>query len=381
MKFCSNCILPNTRPQVALEDNGLCNACLGALEKNQAIDWKAREEELAQIFDEARGKNKSSYDCLVPVSGGKDSTWQVHTLINKYKLEPLALTWKPTQRTEIGKRNLENLINLGVDHIDFTVNPKIEKNFMLKSFVKNGSPSLCEHMVMYAISVRTAINWKIPSVIWGENPGLEYGGSQGDRNNQYMNTDWIQKYGVSNGTTVKDWIDDELTEQDMLPYTFPSDEEVEQAKIRPIFLGWYLKWDPLEVANFSRNVGFEWANKPQLGYYRYADLDAPFVVIHHFLKWHKFGFTRTWDNLSIEIRNNRMTRNEALQYIKDNPEPVPYKQIYQLCQYIGISEMKFWEIVEKHRNLDIWKKDIDGKWYLPHMIKELGFMPDNYPIT
>jgi len=378
MFFCKNCILPTTRPHVELENKGLCNACIGSLEKEDKIDWQKREKDLERLLEEKRSKDGSHYDCLIPVSGGKDSTWQVYMLVKKFGLKPLALTWKPMYRTEIGNRNLENLINLGVDHIDFTVNPKIEKKFMTKAFIKFGTPSLCEHMAMFSTTLRTAIAFKIPLVIWGENPGLEYGGSSSDRENQYMDRDWITKYGVSNGTFASDWIDEDLTKQDLLPYTFPSDKELEDARILPIFLGWYLKWDPLEIANFAKNIGFEWGVKPQTGYYKYADLDAPFIVIHHMFKWYKFGFTRLWDNLSIEIRNKRMTRNEAIEYIKDNPEETPYEQIYKLINYLEISEMTFWEIVEKHRNLSIWKKDSTGKWYIPDIIDEFGFFLQNY---
>jgi N-acetyl sugar amidotransferase len=378
MKFCKNCVLPTTRPQVKIEHEGICNACVGALEKKNKIDWSGREQELRDLLKTHRSTDGSNYDCLIPVSGGKDSTWQVHTLINTYKLKPLAITWKPMNRTDIGKRNLNNLINLGVDHIDFTVNPKVEKRFMLRSFEKNGSPSLSEHMAMYAITLRTAINYGIHIVIWGENPGLEYGGATSDRGNPFMKRDWIRKYGVSNSTFAEDWIDENLTRQDMLPYTFPTDEEIEQARILPIFLGWYLPWDPLKVATYARKVGFEWGQRPQVGCYRFADLDAPFVVIHHLLKWHKFGFTRLWDNLSIEIRNGRLTHDEAIEYIRLNPERIPYDQIYQLCRYLEISEMHFWKIVETHRNLEIWEKDTNGKWYIPAMVNEFGFFPDNY---
>jgi len=379
MNFCKKCVLPTTRPQVEIEEEGLCNACAGSLEKKAKIDWVKRKDDLTKLLESNRSKDGNHYDCLIPVSGGKDSTWQVYTLINDFGLKPLTLTWKPQNRTEIGKRNLENLINLGVDHIDFTVNPKVEKLFMKKSFIKNGSPALCEHMVMYATTLRTAINYKIPIIIWGENPGLEYGGTSTDRENQYMDRDWIMKYGASNGTFASDWIGDELSKQDLLPYTFPSDDELEKSKVKPIFLGWFLKWDPLEIAQFSRKIGFEWGKQPQTGYYEFADLDAPFVIIHHMFKWYKFGFTRLWDNLSIEIRNGRMTRKDAIDYIHDNPEKTPYSQIYQLCEYLEISEMNFWDIVEKHRNVSIWKQNSDGKWIIPGIINEFGFFPDNYP--
>jgi|SaaInl4_135m_RNA_FD_contig_31_2316652_length_1687_multi_4_in_0_out_0_1 N-acetyl sugar amidotransferase len=378
MIFCQNCIIPTTRPQVSLEKEGLCTACKGSMEKSQEVDWESRSNELEELLRQGKSQDGGTYDCLIPVSGGKDSTWQVHTLINKYGLRPLTMTWKPRLRTDIGTRNLENLIELGVDHMDFTCNPKIERKFMLRAFEQNGSPSLSEHMAMYSMALRTAMQNKIKIIVWGENPGAEYGGSKEDRLNAIMNRDWISKYGVSNGTFAEDWMDEDLDRQNMLPYTFPTDEEMNKAQVRPIFLGWYLRWDPLEVAMKAQEVGFEWGVKPQTGYYRYADLDAPFVIVHHMFKWYKFGFTRLWDNLSIEIRNGRLTRDDAIGFILENPEPIPITQIHQLCQYLRISETRFWEIVEKHRNLEVWKKDSRGSWTIPAIEKEFGAFPRNY---
>jgi len=378
MKFCKKCVIPTTRPNVTIEAKDVCNACESHSDKDLNIDWDKRRQDLVDILEMSRSKDGSTYDCLVPVSGGKDSTWQIHTLIHEFKMRPLAYTWKPRFRTEIGERNLQNLIEMGVDHIDFTCNPDVERRFMLKAFEKNGSPSLTEHMAMYALAMRIAINYGIKAVIWGEHAGAEYGGSKHDRVNAYMNRDWIKKFGVSNGTFAEDWMDDDFSKQDMLPYAFPEDDVLEQHKIRPIFLGWHLRWDPLEVAKKSRSLGFEWNPKPFVGYYQYADLDAPFVHIHHMFKWYKFGFTRTFDNLSIEIRNGRMTRDEAVQYLRDNPDPIPQKQIHLLCEFLKIPESKFWDIVEKHRNPELWKRNSRGEWHIPALEEEFGFFPRNY---
>ena len=122
IKYCKNCILPNTRPNLFINLDGVCNACLSHTKKNK-IDWKNRRKNFLKIIKKIKSKN-SKYDCLIPVSGGKDSTWQVITAL-KYKLKPLCVTWKTPARNITGKQNLDNLINLGVDHIDFTINPKI----------------------------------------------------------------------------------------------------------------------------------------------------------------------------------------------------------------------------------------------------------------
>ncbi|MEW5744452.1 MAG: N-acetyl sugar amidotransferase [Nitrospirota bacterium] len=377
MKYCKSCILPDTRPGIELNSEGICTACIGAREKKEIIDWKKREADLKEVLEAYKSKG-GGYDCIIPVSGGKDSTWQVYTLKEKYGLKPLCLTYRCKYRTKLGQENLENMIDIGVDHMDFTINPSVEKKFMLKSLEQNGSVSLVEHMAIWAITLRMAVKLGIKLVIWGENPGLEYGGGKEDRENPYLNYDWIRKYGVTNGTFAHDWADEDLTLEELYPFTLPSEEELAASKIQSIFLGWYLKWDPLEVANFSRSIGFKWAEKPVLGYYPFADLDCDFIVTHHFFKWYKFGITRLWDNLAIEIRNKRLTREDAIKYIRENQEAIPTRQIRNLCTFLEIPEERFWGIVESHRNHTIWKQDAYRQWYIPEFKNEFGFWLDNY---
>ena len=379
MKFCTRCILPTTRPELELEEEvPLCNACRGNLEKKTEVNWPLREQELRELLTRYQNPDPKGYDCVIPVSGGKDSTWQVHTIKEKFGLKPLTFTWKPRFRTQLGWKNLENLQDLGVDHIDFTVNPKVERKFILKALIKNGSPSLPEHMALFSLSLNTAIRFCIPLVVWGENPGLEYGGTKKLRQSPVMNREWFLKYGVTNGTFAEDWVDENLSLEEMTPYIFPDDNLLKKSGILPIFLGWFIPWDPVQVATEVRKLGFQWAQKPALGYYPFSDLDAPFILIHHFMKWFKFGFTRLWDNLSLEIREGRMTREQAVHYIRTHPEPTPVEAIKLLCDYLDIQIKQFWDIVESHRNANIWQKNSKGDWFLPALIEEFGFMPDNY---
>lgn len=370
MKYCKKCIMPTSRPGITLNDDGICGGCLGSKEKKEEIDWTYRVKELDRILDTFRGKG--DYDCLIPVSGGKDSTWQVYTMLQK-GMKPLAITIKCQYRTELGQRNLDNLINLGVDHIDFTVNPKIDSKFMLKTFKQNGNPSLVEHLIMWSTIIKTALRYDIKLIVWAENSALEYGGSKNDRAKFRMDYDWIKKYGVTNGTVAQDWVDEELTLKDVTSYHLPEELELSKAGIESLFLGMYMKWEPEDIAKKSQTVGFEWAENPVLGLHPFVGVDCDFRVVHHFMKWYKFGLTKLWDNLAIEIRENRMTRDEVIDFLKTNIEPIPYKEIESFCKYLKISKDKFFEIAESHRNLDIWKKDENGKWYLPEFKKEFGF--------
>lgn len=375
MNYCSNCLLPDSRPQIVINNEGVCSACINSRMKFNEIDWKKRENELVEVLDYYRDATGRNYDCIIPVSGGKDSTWQVYNIKYNYKMNPLALTWKCTARTELGRKNLDNLIQMGVSHIDFTINPHVEKKFMLETFKKKGSPSLSEHMAIWSTVLNFAVKLGIPLVIFGENSAFEYGGKGAVSEMPGMNREWLDKFGVTDGTTAADWIGKDLSLRDVAPYIYPDDQELENAGVKAIFLGYFLKWDPYEVADFARSVGFQWANRPVLGTWPYADLDADFIVIHHFLKWFKFGFTRSFDNLSIDIRNSRITREKAIEYLNNNIEKVPYRQIHSLCEYLEISECDFWDIVEKHRNPDVWIK-VDNVWKIKKFLEGLKF--DNF---
>ncbi|NOX15394.1 MAG: N-acetyl sugar amidotransferase [Epsilonproteobacteria bacterium] len=370
MKYCKKCIMPTSRPGITLNEDGICGGCLGFKEKKEEIDWVSRGKELDKVLDNFRGKG--DYDCLIPVSGGKDSTWQVYTMLQK-GMKPLAITIKCQYRTELGQRNLDNLVSLGVDHIDFTINPEIDSKFMLKTFEKQGNPSLVEHLIMWSTIIKTALRYDINLIVWAENSALEYGGSKDDRNKFRMDYDWIKKYGVTNGTVAEDWIDDNLTSKDMASYMLPDESELDKAGIENLFLGMYMEWEPEDIAKKSQTIGFEWAENPVLGLHPFVGVDCDFRVVHHFMKWYKFGLTKLWDNLAIEIREERMSRKEAIEFLRTNIEPIPYKEIESFCAYIRISKERFFEIAETHRNLNIWKKDKNNNWYLPEFKNEFGF--------
>jgi len=362
--------MPTSRPGIELNNDGVCGGCLGSKEKKEIIDWVSREKKLDKILDSFRGHGE--YDCIIPVSGGKDSTWQVYTMLQK-GMRPLAITIKCQYRTELGEKNLANLVSLGVDHIDFTVNPAIDAKFMLKAFKKNGNPSLSEHMIMWSTIIKMALRFNINLIVWAENSALEYGGSESDRNKFVMDYNWISKYGVTNGTFAEDWVDDELTLDKLSSYRLPEEEILNEAGIENLFLGMYQEWEPGDIAKKSQSVGFEWAENPVLGLHPFVGVDCDFRVVHHFMKWYKFGLTKLWDNLAIEIREGRMSRRDAIEYLKSNTEQIPRKEIGSFCEYLNISEEEFFEIAESHRNLDIWEKDITGKWTIPEFINEFGF--------
>lgn len=202
MKYCIKCVLPDTRPMAFIDSDGICSACKNHEVKNK-INWKKKKIDFKKLVNLAK-KRSSYYDCLIPVSGGKDSTWQVITCL-KYNLSPLTFTYKPVLRTKVGKENIDNLKKLGVHHIEFTVNENVEKKFIKKSFLKFGSMAVSMHMAMWNLAYNLASSFKIPYIFWGENSAVEYSGIK-DKKFKYLNENWIKKYGNNFGTTAKDWI-------------------------------------------------------------------------------------------------------------------------------------------------------------------------------
>lgn len=364
IKYCSNCVLPNTRPNIILDKNGVCNACLTHASRKK-INWKKRERIFKNIISNAKSISKG-YDCLIPVSGGKDSTWQVvHCL--KYGLKPLAVTWRPPARTKIGSINLNNLISLGVDHIDYQINPSVEKIFIYKAFEKYGNPAIPMHMALFNIPIKIAVNFNISLIIWGENSAFEYGGEKNDYK-YIMDNKWLKRYGVMQGTTAKNWISKDLTAKQLTPYFGINQNSLIKNKVMAIFLGYFFPWDPMNSLKVAKANGFQIRKEgPKTGYYNYADIDDDFISVHHYIKWYKFGFTRIFDNLSLEIRNKRITRKQAIEIIKEKGDQTPCDDIEKFCHFLGIKVKEFFEIIEKFRNPNIWVRR-NNRWVIDNFI-------------
>ena len=375
MKYCKSCVLPNTRPNINFNQNGICDPCASTKEKI-SIDWKERESQFILIVNEIKSKNKS-YDCVIPVSGGKDSTWQTIKAL-EYGLNPLCVTWKSPARNNLGQENLENLISLGVNHIDFSINTKIEQYFTLKAFRKLGSPVIPMHMALHAIPLQVAVNFDIPLIIWGENSAFEYGGDDHLKGTQ-LNHEWLKKFGVTNGTTSLDWHDKTLNEKSMKPYEWPSDEVQDKSGVKAIFLGSYFEWDPIETFKISSEHGFKGASRPKTGLYNFADIDDAFLItIHHYMKWYKFGFTRLWDNISIEIRNNRMSREDAIKLIRKKGNDYPKNEINAFCKYVDITKKEFYSICNSFRNPKVWSKNKDDLWKIKNFLVDDWDWDENF---
>jgi N-acetyl sugar amidotransferase len=361
MRYCSRCILPETRPGLELGPDGVCSAC-ASHGRRAEIDWDARRRQFGELVEQVRELERP-YDCVIPVSGGKDSTWQTATCLEA-GLHPLAVTWRPPGRTDIGEANLRNLVELGVDHIDFSISPKVERAFTLKAFERYGSTAIPMHMAIFNVPLAVAARYDVPLVVWGEDSAIEYSGVDADPQSFRLDSEWVRRHGVVHGTTAADWVANGLSRRDLTPYFGPSDEELRAKGIEAVFLGWFYEWDPTVTAAAAAEHGFRArAEGPRTGLYEHTDIDDDFISLHHWMKWFKFGFTRTWDNLSLEIRNGRMSRDEAIDVLRERGDETPHEDVDAFCEWAGIGRERFFEIAEGFRNPDVWTER-DGNWMI-----------------
>jgi hypothetical protein len=242
---------------------------------------------------------------------------------------------------------------------------------MLESLKKYGSTAIPMHMAIFNIPLNIAVKFEIPLIMWGENSAFEYGGTEDESKGFRLDEKWLRKYGVTHGTKASDWVSKNLSKKELTPYFGPSAKIIEENDIMAVFLGYYFPWDPETSLKIAKAHGFKEAEDgARTGYYDYADIDDDFISIHHYLKWYKFGFTRMFDNLSLEIRNGRISREDAISIIKEKGDDTPLDDIGKFCDFVNITEKQFFEIIEPFRNTDVWENKNDIWMIKDFLIKD-----------
>jgi len=363
MRFCKECVMPDTKPDLSFDKKGVCDACRSAELKNK-IDWKSRKKELVKILDKYRSKDDSNYDCIIPVSGGKDSHYQVYLIKEEFGMNPLCVTFAACKSTKLGKKNLQNLRELGVDHILFTANPRVYRRLFKLGFEKVGDPCWPCHVGIFTVPIQVAVRYKVPLIIWGENPQLEYGGPASAVTSNTLDRKWLQTFGGLLGLSTEDLTKHGFLQSEINPYVYPSDEEINKVGVTGLFLGYYIKWDARKQVEIMKKHGFRVHDGPERGTYtNYENLDCGFTGVHDYFKYVKYGFGRATDHACIDVRNDRMTRKEALKIVNeydgryDNEEC--RKELGHFLDFIGVTEEEFRKTVNKFRGKNAWKKKKD----------------------
>ena len=363
MKYCKKCLYPDTKPQLVFDQEGICSACNNHLLKNN-IDWEKKNKQFLDILEKHRSNDGSNYDCIIPVSGGKDSTYQTYMIKKKFGLNPLVVNFHPHDQTEIGRKNLENLKKIGVDCIEFSPNPETYLKLSRFGLRELGDFQWPEHLGIFSIPVQIAVKYNISLIIWGENPQLEYGKPTDIDKESILDKEWTEKNGGYFLDKIKpsDMIKYGFKLNELRPYIYPSDEDIKRVGVTGVFLGSYFKWNIFEQLELVKSIGFRENEENKEGTYdRWENLDVYFTVFHDYFKFLKFGFGRATDHASIEIRYGRITRDEGLELVKQNEGKIPKKYLQKFLEFANLSMDEFLEICDKFTNKEIFKVDEFGK--------------------
>lgn len=361
MKICTNCVMPSTKPDLHFNEDGVCDACQSQKSKNSEIDWKKREEEFLDLIKQY--KVHPDYDCIIGVSGGKDSTYQVIKVL-ELGLNPLCICFEPTIPTEIGRKNLENLNNLGVDLIHIKRNPVVYKKLAKEAFIRTGDNEWQNHLGIFTTVPKLAVNFNIPLIIWGESPQIEYGGPATSKTRNTLDRQWLEEFGGLLGNRISDMVGvDGLTKKDLSLYTYASDEDIHRVGVTGLFLGYYFKWDLREVVKKSKEHGFSVQDRPvETTYENFENLDCYSNHVHDYLKYVKYGFGRATDNACLDIRLGYIKREEGVRLVNKYDGIPPKKAINEYLNYTGFTQEEFNKIVDSYTNKRIFKRDENGKF-------------------
>lgn len=370
MKYCARCLYPeNAQPTIILDDDGICSGCRyhESRSKHLDIDWAEREDMLVQIIDEAKRMAKergNSHDCIVPVSGGKDSHYQVWLLKEKYGMNPLLVTFNHAFNTPAGNRNLYNLVEKsGCDLVRYTAGLDSVRRISRYMLETVGDLTWHYHAGIRTYPFQVAVERNIPLIVWGEHGFAELTGIVSLEDFVEF-TSWTRKEHDMRGYEPHDLVGKGgITESDIAPYVYPTDEEIAHTEVRGIYLSNFVQWNAKAQAEGMMS---EWDFAPvtferERTFNVHSKIEDHANDVHDYLKYLKFGYGRATDDASMEIRHGRMTREEGVEMVAryDANEP---STLYEYCEFLGISKDQFYKLIEPMRDERIWKKEPSGAW-------------------
>ncbi len=370
MRYCIRCVYPeNAKPYIIFDDDGVCSGCRTS-EQYYKVDWKERESIFKEILEEYKikaEKNKSHYDCIIPVSGGKDSHYQAHIIKNKYGLNPLFVTYNHLFNAPLGVRNLHNLINkFNCDLVRFTTNPGTARKISRYMLKKCGDLTWHYHCGILTFPIQVAVRYKIPLIIWAENNFYYNVGAFNPGDMVEFSRKHRKDFGLR-GLEAEGMIGhDDITRGDISPFVYPSDEEIEGVGVRGIYLSNFILWDEKKQGEMMIDMyDFQPAKAPRDRTFNlYAKLDDYHANgAHDYLKFLKFGYGRATDDAAIMIRAGRMTREEGIELVNKHDHVRP-RDLDVWLNFVGMDEKEFLGHVESQRDPDIWEKNDKGDWVM-----------------
>ncbi len=370
MKYCKKCTMPDTRPGITFDAEGVCSACRH-YESRSKVDWDARWKEFEALCDKYRGCNgPGGYDCAVAVSGGKDSHFQVYILKEVMKMNPILFSVEDNfPMTEAGKHNLKNISEeFGCTIISCKPNIKAQKTLMRAFFEKYGKPTWYVDRLIYTFPLHMALKFNTPLLCYGENVSFEYGGNADEET--YSARGQIEN-GVAVGFPEEELLSYGVSANDLALTKAPTAEEL--ARLDPFYMSYFLPWNSYKNYQLAKSRGFhdlthEWDRRHHVE--NFDQIDSRAYLVHSWLKYPKFGHAAATDYTARYIRYGLMTREEAIPLIKERDGALDPLCVRDFCEFCGYTESEFWAILDKFYNTDIFHKDEYGRWVLNHPIWE-----------
>jgi N-acetyl sugar amidotransferase len=360
IKWCSGCLSMSTRPRITFDSEGLCNACVWK-EKKQTLNWELRESELKNLLDRYR-KSNGEFDCMVPLSGGKDGSYVAYNLKHKYGMNPLCVTVTPPLPLELGEKNLRAFVQSGYNHI--SVNPDHEAMRILNKtgFIEMGFPYYGWLTSIVTVPIRLALAHGISLIFYGEDGEVEYGGSTETVNNPIYEVEY-QKRVYLEGGYQKVLESSNLSKAQMNFFEYPSDHQISESKIQLTHWSYFENWDPYRNYLVAKeHCGLQEADSSNAGTFtNFSQNDQALYALHTYLMYLKFGFGRANQDASIEVRRGAMTREQAVNLVRlyDGHYPEEFVPLY--LEYYQMRQEAFDEVIDRYANKDLFEK-VNGRW-------------------
>lgn len=367
VRWCSNCLSMSTRPRITFDERGWCNACQW-METKKTLNWKQREEELVRLLDKHR-RLDGSFDCLVPVSGGKDGSYVAYNLKHKYDMHPLCVTVTPALPLELGEENLRAFVESGFNHI--SINPAFEamRTLNRRGFTEMGFPYFGWLIAIQAAPVKIAAQLGIGLIFYGEDGEVEYGGSTETDKNPIYDVQYMEKIYLEDGyDKVLNGL--EIIESDLSFFRFPSDDLLAKTPIDITHWSYFENWDPYRNYLVAKQYcGLREAEETNNGTFtNFAQNDQALYALHTYLMYLKFGFGRANQDASIEIRRGAMDRGQALNLVRLYDGHYPEEFIDTYLDYYQMSKKEFDAVLDRYANPQLFTK-VDGRWVPNFVVK------------
>ncbi len=370
--FCKKCIMPNTRPRIVFDSNNICNACINR-EYKKKINWSQRKKEFTQLIQDIKSRDASfnkNYDCIVPWSGGKDSSSIALKLKFEFGLNPLLVTFSPLIINECGTHNREEVLKKGFDSIFVRPNQKVAKELARRFFIERGNPKVAWDAGVNTAPMLIAEKMKIPIVMYAEHGESEYGGLVLSKES-YKIRDTREVIEHQIGDYPENWVNKDISIKDLAPYIYPNLEQINQSKIRPFYFSYFFKWSMMENFKYIEKILPNFMTNPngrtEGTFTNFDSLDDKIDSLYYYMQYIKFGFGRATRDACRLIQNKQMKREEAIKLARKYDDEFPKTDLKEILKYLNLSEFDFEEIINKHRNSEIWKQQ-GNSWKLINSI-------------